>query len=166
MSNMPGTVCSDPVCKNPSVSKGLCRTHYMQEYRKSLGKRMAPDYASIHLRVKRVNGPASDFFCEECDDRPANDWAYDHQDPMEMATDRLIYSTRVAHYRALCKTCHTRLDAENRPDEARRLRAQNRVLKYLLFLGTRIPQSWIPPWEDEERALFVDLYDRLKQDML
>jgi hypothetical protein len=72
-----------------------------------------PRYVTVHLRLARLRGPASARSCESCG-QPAQQWAYDHQDPAELVEYRngrlMPYSTDVEHYRPLCTTCHVAAD--------------------------------------------------------
>lgn len=69
-------------------------------------------YHTMHKRVTAERGRAKEFRCG-CG-APASDWAYDHTDPAEL-TDLvngyvLPYSTDVARYKPMCRSCHRALD--------------------------------------------------------
>lgn len=66
-------------------------------------------YAGMHNRLRVQLGLAKNRLCS-CG-RQARDWAYDHQDTDERQSARGPFSAKFEHYRALCRSCHRRLDA-------------------------------------------------------
>jgi hypothetical protein len=69
-------------------------------------------YGTLHTRLSAVRGSASRRECTHCA-APAADWAYDHTDPNELRDERGTYSTDLARYFPLCKSCHKRYDNEH-----------------------------------------------------
>ena len=69
------------------------------------------NYEQVHRKVRNTHGPASDHACVECG-KPANQWAYDHTDPMEYldVRTRHWYSADPRRYQPMCIPCHMRLD--------------------------------------------------------
>lgn len=67
-------------------------------------------YNAVHLRVKVVRGRAPGHPCALCAGRQAQQWAYDHEDPDERASDVGPYSVVLDHYLPLCIPCHKRFD--------------------------------------------------------
>jgi len=55
------------------------------------------------------------YRCAHCPAQ-ADDWAYDHEDPDELAlpTGRLPHSLDLARYIPLCRSCHVRFDNAHR----------------------------------------------------
>jgi hypothetical protein len=70
-------------------------------------------YRQAHQRVDAARGRASSYPCAECG-RPAQDWAYLHDDPDELVAvvngRPLRYSLDSDRYSPLCRCCHRRLD--------------------------------------------------------
>lgn len=81
--------------------------------RKGLDVTDAPEYATVHKRLRRRRGPASAHPCADCG-ATAQDWSYDGLDPEELegqaGRDVLRYSTDLARYQPRCRTCHNRFD--------------------------------------------------------
>jgi hypothetical protein len=78
------------------------------------------NYAIIHLQVKKLHGPASDWRCAARCGRQAYQWAYCN-DAEEELTDPKTgcpYSADTDDYVPLCRICHTQFDY----DSGRRLR--------------------------------------------
>jgi hypothetical protein len=119
------TVCSIEECESPVNSRGWCRLHYGRWQRTGspdTAPQLRPNwqgdsvgYSGLHTRIRKNRGKAASYECEHCSST-ATEWAYDHRDPDECHDDRsgLAYSLKPEHYMPLCKSCHVRLDAENR----------------------------------------------------
>jgi hypothetical protein len=130
----PGAVCCVPDCDRLAKSHGMCPMHvrrvgkhgnpstvskghpgYGAEHPGWLGDSVG--YKSAHLRVKRARGPASAHPCAHCS-APAQEWAYDHQDPSPLTGHyngyTVTYSGDPNHYQPLCVPCHRATDAHHR----------------------------------------------------
>jgi endogenous inhibitor of DNA gyrase (YacG/DUF329 family) len=74
-----------------------------------------PAYRTVHQRLQRDRGRASDYPCAGGCGRPAAQWAYDNADPDERTSIEngyvVPYSTSADHYQPLCVPCHKRFDA-------------------------------------------------------
>jgi hypothetical protein len=64
-------------------------------------------YASVHARLTRERGSAASHRCSECG-RPAHQWAYTGP---RVGGERLPFSTDLALYSPMCRSCHRRYDA-------------------------------------------------------
>lgn len=120
----PTRCCAVDDCSSRARAGGYCEKHY-QRFRATgsattplpeRGPRWTGDratYNAVHLRIRKMNGPARLQTCFRCGDA-ADHWAYDHADPNARVDGkhRLPYSLDPDHYIALCKTCHRRMDAE------------------------------------------------------
>lgn len=74
-------------------------------------------YITVHWRMRKANGPASNKRCQHCDST-ASDWAYDHGDPDEkLSAEGLQYSTKQNHYIPLCRSCHINFDINWRKNQ-------------------------------------------------
>lgn len=124
----PGAPCQVPDCEASSRSRGYCGVH---RYRIKMhgdplvvarpagasNHRWTGDdasYTAVHLRLKKLRGPASAFPCPHCGEQ-ARHWAYDNADPDEKSGpdgrgDEMFYSTDPAHYFPLCSSCHKKFD--------------------------------------------------------
>jgi hypothetical protein len=71
-------------------------------------------YGAAHERVRATRGEVSQYQCEHCRTKPAQHWAYDHQDPEaqveEGKRDKGPYSSDPSRYVPLCVPCHKRFD--------------------------------------------------------
>lgn len=132
------SACQADGCNRPHHGLGYCGTHYRRlvEFGDIDRAKIMPSgeqhwnwrgidvgYPAAHDRVARERGPASAHACEHCAAKPAEDWAYDHQDPNErIATQgpaaNCRYSADPAHYIPLCKSCHRRFDNAAKESEA------------------------------------------------
>ena len=133
---MSDRVCSIEGCSRPAkyVKTGWCQTHYHRWWRQGDPNRVAQQrgatgvdavswrgdrvtYYGAHDRVRRTRGPARAQMCSGCGGS-AEQWAYDHQDPAELAdtivnnrgTQVVTYSPDPSHYIPLCRGCHVRFD--------------------------------------------------------
>lgn len=83
----------------------------------SLSEKTAnPGYRTVHSRIAKKHGPASEYLCIGCG-QPADEWAYDHKDPAER-TDPirgLAYSDDPGHYAPMCRKCHNAFDDAIKP---------------------------------------------------
>jgi hypothetical protein len=120
--------CSIDGCNRTHKARGWCGTHYLRWRNHGdplrVARRSGPDhqdwtgadasYVAVHHRLRRANGPASAQQCRHCSRRAA-EWGYDHADPNERVADvqgfPCAYSSDLAHYIPLCKSCHRTLDA-------------------------------------------------------
>ena len=63
-------------------------------------------YRAAHVRVASVKGKATEYQCYCCGEQ-AHEWSYDGCDPHEQTDPRgRVYSPRVEHYDAFCRSCH------------------------------------------------------------
>ena len=76
-------------------------------------KHESAGYMTVHQRLRRERGAASDYPCSHCD-APALDWAYDHTDPNERPSESGPFSVDPERYKPLCRSCHQKLDATHR----------------------------------------------------
>lgn len=120
----PGATCSVEGCDGPHAGRGLCDKH-LQRLR-STGDPLTPlpergptwtgdnaTYNAVHLRLRIARGPAANLPCAHCGGT-ADHWAYDHAEPNERRDEKgRPYSTDLARYLPLCKTCHRRFDVEH-----------------------------------------------------
>ena len=68
-------------------------------------------YGAVHLRLRAERGLPGDFVCD-CGAR-AQHWAFMRDDRPAMYSDGgRPYSTDLSRYKAMCVTCHRRMDAE------------------------------------------------------
>lgn len=74
-------------------------------------------YHSAHTKVARARGKAITHSCAGGCGRRADQWSYDGQDPRALThlggrSGRcvILYSEDPAHYRPLCRSCHTKAD--------------------------------------------------------
>lgn len=117
----PARSCSVPDCESFSRKLNLCNKHYLRYYRYgdlTINLNWRGDnitYKGMHLRIGRVQGKASIYICsnDNCQSQ-ASQWAYDHLDvdeKFEMLKKYLMpYSTKVEHYKPLCRPCHIKFD--------------------------------------------------------
>ena len=75
-------------------------------------------YTTVHKRVVKERGSASEQACAHCGKR-AQDWAYSNGDLNAVRQDDgreagLAYSLNPDHYDPLCRPCHHRFDARHR----------------------------------------------------
>lgn len=114
-------------CGRPCACRGMCELHYRRWrlhgdpfHERVYGKGEDSTYwggddityISAHFRVRRTKGPATNYACVQCEG-PAHEWAYDHADPDEKDEDgKGTYSTKIEHYRPMCRRCHTRFDCD------------------------------------------------------
>lgn len=113
------------------IKRGMCTLHYQRQMKHGdpmtvISREYAtgPDhpcwvgdaaaYRTVHSRLDRERGQAKTHACTVCAE-PADQWAYDHQDPDERAGIvhdgfEVPYSVNLRHYVPLCHACHRRLD--------------------------------------------------------
>ena len=131
---MKGDTCRIEGC-NRICTKGLvCNTHVSRKTRQ--GSYDAPDtrgkgpfnrirgavkgawsYPSVHNRLKRNRGSASQYVCE-CGEQ-AREWALDHDTPFLLVGrtangGRSFYSPRMSDYKPMCIPCHRKKDSDFR----------------------------------------------------
>lgn len=121
-------VCEVYGCDNRPTARNLCKLHWQRWYRNGdpeivlptvrVGADHAlwtdvPKYSAVHRRLRSYRGPAKGFACVDCG-RQAEQWAYDHADPEEMADQVggsvVPYSLDMDHYQPMCIPCHKRFD--------------------------------------------------------
>lgn len=94
--------------------KGLCYPHYQQLREHGRIVRVEvnpyrtdnPTYGTVHSRLKRKRGIASQYPCAECGEQ-AKDWAFDNQEPYWInPKTECAYHDDLSRYRPLCKKCH------------------------------------------------------------
>lgn len=124
--------CSVSDCLEKHYGKGFCQMHWAGWRKTGDPLRLLPHfsplaglkgeanpawvgdaatYGTVHDRLRKAMGSASNYSCEHCAGR-ADDWAYDHEDPEErIGHEGLAYSVAGArHYLPLCSACHSRFD--------------------------------------------------------
>lgn len=80
--------------------------------------RTGPSYRLAHTRVRRKRGSPRTYRCE-CGDR-ADHWAYQYTDNDELFEPGLgHFSLSAEHYKAMCESCHQRMDQERRDAQKR-----------------------------------------------
>lgn len=121
--------CTVDGCDKPHKGKGYCRLHYQRwvktgdplvklppvnpiNWGPSNGNWKSGEvaYITMHQRIIRSRGKATDQTCAKCDGS-ASQWAYDYSDPNALRDKRgCPYSTDPGHYMPLCASCHKRFD--------------------------------------------------------
>jgi hypothetical protein len=120
----PKPQCSMPECDiEAPYRSGLCPKHETRVRRHGDPNQVMPPpaedrsgrwagddvtYKGAHSRVEASRGRASSHSCT-CG-KPAQQWAYDHQDPNEKRSPRGPYSIDIGHYQPMCASCHKRFD--------------------------------------------------------
>lgn len=67
-------------------------------------------YATLHNRLLRTRGQATEHLCVNCGDQ-AVEWAYNHSDANERISPQgYPYTPNLDAYDPLCKPCHVRRD--------------------------------------------------------
>ena len=115
--------CSVPECERIIWSRGWCLMHYGRNWKNNdpeefgMPRRKAkpprPDisYHHTHVRLRAERGRAAERDCEDCGQRKAHGWSYDHSDPNPLRSpEGYPYSLDLWNYWALCSSCHTRHD--------------------------------------------------------
>lgn len=80
--------------------------------RRGIARKAVVKYRGAHMRVEALRGKARAYPCvsERCFafGVHAIHWAYDGKDPDELVCEMrgVPYSTKPAHYRPLCRSCH------------------------------------------------------------
>ena len=143
--------CNVEDCEAKAHSKGLCSKHYSRWARTGdvntvrsthPAEKLSMTYAAVHLRLKREQGPAANHACA-CG-APAEQWAYDHNDPDEVFGDtgagkwQVWYSVDLNHYLPLCRACHTTLDAPDRSKVCRNGHTRTPENTRIKTNGTRV----------------------------
>lgn len=122
-SRIDGRRCSLDGCNQPAVARGICEMHNGRKRRTgdplTLVGKGAPrqdfvGYGAAHRRAVSERGRAKTHACQHCGNQ-AHDWAYDHEDPDAILSDRregngCYYSLDPTHYIPLCKSCHRKFD--------------------------------------------------------
>ena len=117
----PGATCSIDGCESTAAGRGWCNAHLIR-WRKT-GDPLTPipehpgtwtgedaTYNAVHFRLRHQRGRAAAQTCE-CGE-PAAEWAYDHsKSEPKVDPEGKPYSTDLARYIPLCRSCHRRLDA-------------------------------------------------------
>lgn len=116
-------VCSVPIANAKRATKKYCSERCRYRARAAAeGRRAwvppekrteAAGYGGTHQRIRKANGPASDFSCVRCG-LTAQEWAYDHSDPAPLVDveSGLEYSIDIFRYQPLCRSCHRMFDAD------------------------------------------------------
>lgn len=123
--------CSVTDCGRIEYARTWCRMHYKRVLkhgdlaeRKRRWSGDAVTYSGMHRRVASRRGPARDHDCINCGN-PAQEWAYDHQDPKERRGtsngQEVYFSLDPAHYEPRCVPCHRAFDNEHTTSQAERL---------------------------------------------
>jgi hypothetical protein len=70
-------------------------------------------FGSLHKRLRKNRGLASQYSCVDCGE-PAAQWSYDHTDPNEKIAKAgpHPYSTDPNRYHPRCKSCHKKFDLD------------------------------------------------------
>lgn len=112
--------CTFEGCESKATERGLCNMHRKRERKHgdpARGARPPADatgYLGMHHRLRKLHGHAGEHPCRHCGER-ADDWAYDYGDPNQRLDQRRgPYSTDLARYMPLCRSCHKRFDLVRR----------------------------------------------------
>lgn len=119
-----GTCDAEEKCGRPILARRLCSMHYERKRRyartggpgrQALIHLLPPPTfsATVHYRVYRLWGSASQYACVSCG-RGAAEWAYDGTDPAELyrpvsnqqPNSWQKFSRYPEFYKPLCKSCH------------------------------------------------------------
>lgn len=132
--------CTIKKCGKPHRARGYCQMHYKRLLRNgdpmvvqrewghgNLAKVVG--YTPAHQRVRKLRGRAAEHLCAHCG-APANDWAYNYEDPSPLVEDvqirdtivPMVYSLNPDCYIPLCHSCHRNFDRVMSPHRPRRLR--------------------------------------------
>lgn len=120
---VPDAICVVGWCGRKAERKdGLCRACNARIKARGtpdyVGNRTPDDectYDTIHQRLRRFYGPASQYPCVDCG-KTARHWAYTHDDDSERLGSVggkpyvLPFSLKMEHYRPMCVKCHKRFD--------------------------------------------------------
>lgn len=124
---VPDAECILDGCDAPAgYADGHCRNHrlglnrngdYLNHAEGHLSPRWLSDdevtYGTIHQRVKRWRGSASDHSCVDCGTVAAH-WSYNHKDPDQRFEKyqgySIPYSIDPSFYEPRCVKCHKKLD--------------------------------------------------------
>lgn len=131
-------------CDKPPAVAGMCRQHYMRQYRRTHVTNPNPiprtlwattiHAKSAHARCRALWGPAAQYQCVECG-RGAREWAYDGTDPTALyrpcsyragIIKWVLFSRFPEFYMPMCISCHRQRDMA----EATQLLHDHRVRTY------------------------------------
>lgn len=133
-----GSLCFVDECETKARVNGMCPKHYARTLRgndpwepvvfsgpgsPNWKDRLALSYDTLHERLRRFRGPATEHACVSCGDH-AHHWAYQHTDPNPLISRKGLsrgceYSEDLSCYEAMCRRCHKRLDREWRQNVLR-----------------------------------------------
>jgi hypothetical protein len=112
----------------PGTGRGWCQAHYRRWQnwgdvnapirRTYMPPGDEPGYVTMHVKVSKARGRASDHVCIDCGER-AKQWSYDHTDDNGLigsnaGRDNLSYSLDVDRYEPRCVSCHAAFDKRRR----------------------------------------------------
>lgn len=129
LKNRRGSVrCTFDGCDRTMHARGYCATHYDRWSKHGDASIVLkpsscairgdiPTYSTIHFRLKRSRGRASNYGCVDCGGT-AQEWSYNNADPNEYHATvaggfSVAYSLDLANYEPRCSPCHRRFDATN-----------------------------------------------------
>lgn len=114
--------CTVEGCDRPHLARDLCSTHYKRWRKHGDVKADVPvsddqgwkgdavGYKTLHDRLRRQRGKASDHACVDCGEQ-ARDWSLvKSADAVRDAKRGLRYSLRIEDYEPRCPPCHGRYD--------------------------------------------------------
>jgi hypothetical protein len=135
---LPKKVCSEPNCDTKHFGKGYCEKHYLRMRRRGTLElphqppgHDFPQYNTLHLRIYKARGAASEHPCVDCGEQ-AQEWAYNHSGAEEYLawsqTDDKYYpaSNDIYQYEPRCKSCHNTFDGRTNGDTEPRRYSQDR----------------------------------------
>src|SRR6056300_929953 len=123
---IPTVGCSVDGCEEKHYGNGLCNKHYMRVWKNGTIETLIkipghedPSYDTMHKRVMRSRGKASQYSCVDCGEQ-AYHWSYNHQGEIERSGPGVgsqkkyifTYSTNIEDYDPRCVPCHKQFDLE------------------------------------------------------
>jgi hypothetical protein len=121
------TICCVESCERTPQKGSVCQMHVMRMRRHGnyttvkppLGRRLVgdakPAYVTIHARLRRSKGKATNYGCTACG-RQAETWAYQGGCPDEVRDPRTgsPYTADLSRYAPMCASCHKKFDYRQR----------------------------------------------------
>lgn len=100
-------------------------------------------YKRQHELINRELGAAAERDCTLCG-KQAEQWAYDHTDPDEIASSNGPFSKDIEHYWPLCTSCHRLVDNAHLR-RVRGLEPDMAPLHERIAAGAPSTDEWPPP---------------------